>query len=82
MQRHSRASSRAQPALGGFGCLLQPLQTLSCVVHQVHQAAVEGQDAHLRAELGKEFFVLLCKGLCLFPKVKGLKDVGCDGDIG
>lgn len=61
--------------------MFQPLQTLSRVVHQVHQAAVEGQDTHLGAELSKEFFILLCKGLRLFPKVEGLKDVGCDGDI-
>lgn len=27
-------------------------------------------------------FVLPCKGLGLFPKAKGLKDMGCDGDIG
>lgn len=60
----------------------QPLQTLSCVVHQVHQAAVEGQDTHLCAELSKEVFVLLCKGLCLIPKIKGLQDVGCEVDIG
>lgn len=36
----------------------------------------------LPAADGPLTFILLCKGLCLFPKVKGLKDVGCDGDIG
>lgn len=51
-------------------------------MHQVHQAAVEGQHTHFCAELSKEFFVLPCKGLGLFPKAKGLKDMGCDGDIG
>lgn len=51
-------------------------------MHQVHQAAVEGQDASFCAELSKEFFIFPCKSLCLFPKVKGFKDVGGDGDIG
>lgn len=55
---------------------------MSCVVHQVHQAAVEGQHARFRAELSKDFFVLPREGLSLFPKAKGVEDMGCDGDIG
>lgn len=62
--------------------MFEPLQALSGVVHQVHQAAVEGQHTRFRAELSKDFFVLLCEGLSLFPKAKGLEDMGCDGDIG
>lgn len=27
-------------------------------------------------------FILPCESLSLFPKAKGLKDMGCDGDIG
>lgn len=27
-------------------------------------------------------FILLCKGLCLIPQIKGLKDVGREVDIG
>lgn len=60
----------------------QPLQTLSRVLHHVHQTAVEGQDTRLCAELSKQVFVPLCKGLCLIPKIKGLKDMGCEADIG
>lgn len=62
--------------------MFEPLKTLSYIVHQVHQTAVEGQCAYFCAELSKEFFILPCKDFSLFPKIKGGKDVGRDGNIG
>lgn len=52
-----KASTEPGPALGRSASLLQPLKPLSRVVHQVRQAAVEGQGAHACAELSKK----LCK---------------------
>lgn len=51
-------------------------------MHQIRQTAVEGQGAHACAELSKKLFILPCKDLSLFPKIKGGKDVGSNGDIG
>lgn len=70
------------PPLRCFGCLFQLLKTLSCVVYQVHQTAVEGQGARVCAELRKELFILPREGLSLLPKIEGGEDVGGDGDIG
>lgn len=61
--------------LSCFQHVFQPLQTLSCVLHQVHQAAVEGQCAHFCAELSKKFFILPRKDLSLFPKIEGSENM-------
>lgn len=50
-------------------------------MHQIHQTAVEGQGAHICAELSKKVFIPSCEGIGLFPKVKGGEDVGGDTDI-
>lgn len=81
VQRHSEAGVGLAYVRGLWVTVLAAAG-LSCVVHQVHQAAVEGQHTHFCAELSEEFFVLPCEGLGLFPKAKGRKDMGCDGDIG
>lgn len=53
-----KASDQPGPPLGRSASLFQPLETLPRVVHQVRQAAVEGQGAHACAELSKK----LCEG--------------------
>lgn len=77
-----QASHQPGPPLGRSASLLQPLETLPRVVHQVRQAAVEGQGAHACAELSKKLFILPGEDLGLFPQINGGKDVGSDGDVG
>lgn len=77
-----KASSQPGLCEEWWWLLLQSLESLPCIVHQVRQTAVEGQGAHTCAELGKKFFMLPPKGLCLFPEVKGRQNMGCDGDVG
>lgn len=76
-----KPSNQLGPPLRCFGCLSEPLKTLSCVVHQIHQTAVEGQGTHTCAELSKKFFILPCKDFSLLPEIKGSKDMGSDGDV-
>lgn len=37
-----KALNQLGPPLRCFGYLFEPLKTLSCVEHQIHQTAVEG----------------------------------------
>lgn len=52
-----KASTRPGPLLRRSGSLPEPLETLPRVVHQIRQAAVQGQGARACAELSKK----LCK---------------------
>lgn len=52
-----KATNQLGPLLRCSGSLSEPLETLSRVVHQIRQAAVQGEGAHACAELSKK----LCK---------------------
>lgn len=77
-----KASNEPGPPLGRSASLFQPLKPLSRVVHQIRQTAVEGQGAHVCAELSKKLFILPCKDLGLLPKINSGEDVGSNGDVG
>lgn len=55
-KKGSKASKQFGPPLRCFGYLFEPLKPLSCIVHQIHQTAVEGQGAHICAELSKKVY--------------------------